>query len=92
MRELGWRDASEGFLYRLVSRAASRHYEGENDDEARQAKVLTKHEARRITINVARLLEPIGKVDPDQSRTLSEPLERSRLTAGPQGTSCVPRE
>jgi hypothetical protein len=40
-------------------------YSRDNPDEARQAKVPTPDEARRITINIARLPELLGKAEHD---------------------------
>ena len=42
-------------------------YSRDNEAEARQAKVLTADEARRIATNIARLPELVGKHEREQS-------------------------
>jgi hypothetical protein len=49
------RDANGQALVRIYSR--------DSEAEAMQAKVLTKDEARRIAVNVARLPQLLGKAD-----------------------------
>ncbi len=51
----GVRDANPLALVYIYGRA--------NEAEARQAKVLTKDEARRIAVNIARLPALLGKAD-----------------------------
>jgi hypothetical protein len=57
-------------------------YSRDNEDEARQAKVLTKDAARRIAVNVARLLELLGKGEGELGGAAAAPAHKRY---GPRG-------
>jgi K+/H+ antiporter YhaU regulatory subunit KhtT len=51
-----------GYVVRdATGQALAYIYSRDNEDEARQAKVLSKDEARRIAVYIARLPELLGK-------------------------------
>jgi IMP cyclohydrolase len=55
-----------GYVVRdATGQALAYLYSRDNDAEARQAKVLTKDEAWRVAINIARLPELLGKAERD---------------------------
>jgi hypothetical protein len=57
-------------------------YPRENEAEARQAKVLTSDEARRIAINIARLRSCSGRVSATSSRVEAEHGDRHGSAQG----------
>jgi hypothetical protein len=62
-------------------------YSRDNDAEARQAKVLTKDQARRIAVNLARLPELLGKAErAEPSAARHDPGAGSRMSAATHGT------
>jgi hypothetical protein len=66
-RTLARRQDTRGYVVRDANGQALAHiYSRDNESEARQAKMLTKDEARRIAVNVARLPELLGNADREE--------------------------
>jgi hypothetical protein len=65
---LAHRQDAGGYVVRDANGQAIAYlYSRQNEAEARQAKVLTTDEARRIAVNIARLPDLLGKGETQQS-------------------------
>ena len=72
-----------GYVVRDANgRALAWIYSRDSEAEAMQAKVLTKDEARRIAVNVARLPDLLGKHPRSASEQLRRSLDRGRPPRG----------
>jgi hypothetical protein len=65
-----------GYVVRdATGQALAYLYSRDNEAEARQTKVLTTDEARRIAVNIARLPELLGKADRHAHVAMAAPRE-----------------